>query len=93
MSEFSSVLQLKKERKEIEEELIFLGFAVGAQSYALGVFAVREILRIPKIYSLPRVPSFVKGVIDLRCVILRERKVFARCFGTLNQSGRIRFLK
>ncbi len=70
MSEFSSILQLKKERKEVEEELIFLGFEAGTQSYALGVFAVREILRIPKIYSLPRVPSFVKGVIDLRGAIL-----------------------
>jgi purine-binding chemotaxis protein CheW len=67
---FSSILQLKKEHKEAEEELIFLGFTAGTQAYALGVFAVREILRVPRIYSLPRVPAFVKGVIDLRGAIL-----------------------
>lgn len=78
MPQFASLFQLKKERTKADQELLFLGFAVGGQSYAVSVNIVREILKIPRIYTMPKVPSFVKGVIDLRgsilpLVDLRER--------------------
>lgn len=66
----SSLFQLKKERAQVEEERLFLGFTAGDQAYAVAVDAVREILRVPKIFTLPRVPAFVKGVFDLRKTIV-----------------------
>ena len=65
-----SLFQLKKERTLKEDELLFLGFSVGEQSYAAKIPFIREILRIPKLYSMPKVPPFVKGVMDMRGVIL-----------------------
>jgi purine-binding chemotaxis protein CheW len=71
MAQFAtSLFHFKKEHAEEAPERTFLGFAVGDQSYALDVAAVREILRIPRIYSLPKVPVFVKGLVDLRGEIL-----------------------
>ena len=70
MAQFASLFQFKRERVKEDPERLFLGFTAGGQAYALEVSAVREILRIPKITSLPRVPAFVKGVIDLRGTIL-----------------------
>ncbi len=70
MAQFASLFQFKKERIQESADRLFLGFAAGTQAYALEVSSVREILRIPKITSLPKVPSFVKGVIDLRGAIL-----------------------
>jgi purine-binding chemotaxis protein CheW len=70
VAQFSSLFQLKRERAKPEEERLFLGFTAGDQAYATDVAAVREILRIPRIYTLPKVPSFVKGVIDLRGVVM-----------------------
>ena len=70
MAQFASLFQLKKERHQVEEERLFLGFTVGDQAYATEVFLIKEILKIPRIYSLPKVPAFVKGVIDLRGSIL-----------------------
>ena len=66
----SSLFQLKKDRARTEAERLFLGFTAGDQAYAVAVEAVREILRVPKIFTLPRVPAFVKGVFDLRGVIV-----------------------
>lgn len=70
MAQFASLFQLKKERHQAEEERLFLGFTVGEQSYATEVSLIKEILKIPRIFSLPKVPAFVKGVIDLRGAIL-----------------------
>jgi purine-binding chemotaxis protein CheW len=75
--EFESPFALKKTQPE-EERLLLLGFSLGDQSYALEVPSLREIVRIPKIFSVPRAPAFIKGVIDLRGEIvpvidLRER--------------------
>lgn len=70
MAQFASLFQFKKEQVREAPDRLFLGFAAGDQSYAIEVAFVREILRIPKIHSLPKVPAFVKGVIDLRGAIL-----------------------
>jgi purine-binding chemotaxis protein CheW len=70
LAQFASLFQLKKERHQAEEEGLFLGFVVGDEAYAVEVGLIKEILKIPRIYSLPKVPSFVKGVIDLRGAIL-----------------------
>ena len=67
---FRSLFDLKKDRAHREEEVLFLGFSVGDQSYAVRIPSVREILKVPRLYSLPKVPAFVKGVMDLRGQIL-----------------------
>lgn len=43
-----------------------LAFSVGADEYALPVLRVREIIRMMEITAVPQVPSYVKGVINLR---------------------------
>lgn len=70
MAGLAGTIQAKKSAASEAVELLFLGFAAGEQAYALGIFAVGEILKIPKIYSLPKVPAFLKGVIDLRGAIV-----------------------
>lgn len=67
---FRSLFDLKKDRVHREEEILFLGFSVADQSYAVKIPFVREILKVPRLYSMPKVPAFVKGVMDLRGQIL-----------------------
>jgi len=69
-SEFRSLFRLKKEKGREEKEILLLGYRVGEQCYATRIPYIKEILRIPTLYSMPQVPSFVKGVMDLRGVIL-----------------------
>ena len=44
----------------------FLTFALGQESYAIHILKVREIIRLPDITPIPRMPDYVKGVINLR---------------------------
>jgi purine-binding chemotaxis protein CheW len=55
-----------------------ISFAVGEEEYGLELLRVKEVIRVREITALPRAPSFVKGIINLRGDVipifdLRER--------------------
>jgi len=56
----------------------YLNFHLGDEAYCLPILQVREIIRLSPVTPVPRMPTFVKGVINLRGKIvpvmdLRER--------------------
>ncbi len=54
-------------RVESEGELIqLISFMVGDEEFGLDILRVKEVIRLREITRLPRSPSFVKGVINLR---------------------------
>jgi len=44
----------------------FLTFSLAQEEYGIGILKVKEIIGMMPITSVPRTPSFVKGVINLR---------------------------
>ena len=44
----------------------YLTFRLGAEDYAFEILKVQEIIKLLEITRVPRTPSFVKGVINLR---------------------------
>jgi len=53
--------------REMEGELNqLISFIVGEEEYGLDILRVKEVIRIREITRLPRAPSFVKGIINLR---------------------------
>ena len=44
----------------------YLTFRLGRESYGLPVLSVREIIRLCPITPVPRMPSYIRGVINLR---------------------------
>jgi purine-binding chemotaxis protein CheW len=61
----------------------FLTFALGAEEYGLEILKVQEIVGILPITRIPRTPSFVRGVVNLRGKVvpvmdLRERLGMSR---------------
>jgi len=44
----------------------YLTFVLGRESYGIAVLAIREIIRMTDITSVPQMPAYVKGVINLR---------------------------
>jgi len=44
----------------------YLTIGLGAEAYGIPVLRVREIIRLQKITPVPQMPSYVKGVINLR---------------------------
>lgn len=53
-----------------EDALQLVGFRVGSKLLGADILTVREILREPVIDSMPDTPSYIKGVVKLRGVIL-----------------------
>jgi purine-binding chemotaxis protein CheW len=47
-------------------EHTYLTFRVGEEEYAVPVAMVTEIVRLPRAFAMPDVPSYVRGVINLR---------------------------
>ncbi len=48
----------------------YLTFYIGGESYAIEIEYVREIIGIQKITSIPNIKSFIKGIINLRGIII-----------------------
>ena len=44
----------------------YLTFGLDQEVFALGIAEVREVLELPRITSVPRVPEHIRGVINLR---------------------------
>ena len=54
------------EVKEMGELRQFISFSVGEEEYGLELLRVKEVIRAREITWLPKAPSFVKGIINLR---------------------------
>lgn len=50
----------------MDKELQLVGFRIGRETFGLPIAMVREIVRVPEITSVPNVPDYVEGVINLR---------------------------
>ena len=66
-------------RAEVEgENSQLISFAVGDEEYGLEILRVKEVIRMREITRLPKQPTFIKGIINLRgdvipIVDLREK--------------------
>jgi purine-binding chemotaxis protein CheW len=50
----------------MDKDLQVVGFRIGRETFGLPIATVREIVRVPEITSVPNVPDYVEGVINLR---------------------------
>ncbi|PTY07361.1 chemotaxis protein CheW [Opitutaceae bacterium EW11] len=64
----------------------YLSVLLQGESYALSVLKVREIVRIPKINPLPHLPSYVRGVMNLRGQVIPVIDLRSR-FGLQSELG------
>ncbi|HXM96235.1 MAG TPA: chemotaxis protein CheW [Candidatus Dormibacteraeota bacterium] len=54
----------------MEKDLQIVGFRIGNETYGVRIAAVREIVRVPEITSVPSAPDIIEGVINLRGKII-----------------------
>ena len=53
-------------KTKLDKEGKYLIFSLGQEDYGIGISTVKEIIGMMPYNSIPRAPSFVKGVINLR---------------------------
>lgn len=66
----------------------YLTFNTGGECYALGILLVKEIIEFGGITKIPLMPTFVRGVINLRGAVVPVIDLSARLYGKCVDEGR-----
>lgn len=64
-----------------EQQQQYLIFRLGAESYALGLLSVKEIIEYGGVTQVPMMPPFVRGVINLRGRVVPVIDLAQRLYG------------
>ncbi len=48
----------------------YLTFVLGGETYAMGILSIKEIIEYGNLTSVPRMPEFIRGVINLRGAVV-----------------------
>jgi purine-binding chemotaxis protein CheW len=48
----------------------YLTFMLGGETYAMGILAIKEIIEYGNLTEVPRMPKFIRGVINLRGAVV-----------------------
>jgi purine-binding chemotaxis protein CheW len=86
-----AIPQVLREEK-LRQEVQLACFLLGRELYALDIMKIREIIRPQKLTPVPKAPSFIEGVINLRGVIIPVadlRKRFDQKIGEETRKNRI----
>ncbi len=65
-----SIITKEKKATIVEEMVQLVTFRVGTEEYGLDINYITEVVRPHKITTLPRMPQFIEGVINLRGTII-----------------------
>ena len=80
------------DEKNLRHEVQLACFRIGPELYALDIMRIKEIIRPQKLTPIPKAPSFIEGVINLRGVVIPVadlRKRFDQPIGETNRKNRI----
>ena len=66
------------EDDDVNIEDTYLTFSIDSEEYAVCVSYVTEIVRLQKIIEVPDVPSYIKGVINLRGKVIPVMDIRSR---------------
>ncbi|MDP2760443.1 MAG: chemotaxis protein CheW [Sideroxyarcus sp.] len=53
-----------------QDQQQYLTFMLGGETYAMGILSIKEIIEYGNITEVPRMPEFIRGVINLRGAVV-----------------------
>lgn len=53
-----------------QEHQQYLTFMLGGETYAIGILSIKEIIEYGQLTEVPRMPEFIRGVINLRGAVV-----------------------
>jgi purine-binding chemotaxis protein CheW len=65
-TEIADEIENTDENSKTGEVLLYLTFSLGKDFFGIPVNTVREVIEYKKVFKTPRVPGYIKGVINLR---------------------------
>ncbi len=67
----------------------YLTFMVGNETYGVDVSRVREVINYERVFPVPRVPLFIRGVINLRGEVVPVIDLSCRFYGKTAVEGKM----
>jgi purine-binding chemotaxis protein CheW len=64
--------------QELEEQQQYLTFILGGETYAISILRIKEIIQYGQVTAVPRMPDFIRGVINLRGAVVPVIDLSAR---------------
>lgn len=58
------------ETQELEEQQQYLTFMLSGETYAISIVRIKEIIQYGQVTEVPRMPNFIRGVINLRGAVV-----------------------
>ena len=74
--------------KAAETPSQYLTFALGSEMFAVGILNVKEIIEYGNLTEIPMMPTFIRGVINLRGSVVPVIDLAARFGGKSTEAGR-----
>ncbi len=72
----------------LEEQHQYLTFMLSGETYAIGILCIKEIIQYEQMTEVPRMPAFIRGVINLRGAVVPVIDLNARLGKPPTQVGR-----
>jgi purine-binding chemotaxis protein CheW len=69
-SEAISLSAIASYTQELEEQRQYLSFMLSGESYAISILRIKEIIQYGQLTEVPRMPNFIRGVINLRGTVV-----------------------
>jgi len=63
---------------ELEEQQQYLTFMLSGETYAISILRIKEIIQYGQLTEVPRMPAFIRGVINLRGAVVPVIDLSAR---------------
>jgi purine-binding chemotaxis protein CheW len=74
----AQTLPTATDRQELEEPQQYLTFMLTGETYAIGILRIKEIIQYGQLTEVPRMPDFIRGVINLRGAVVPVIDLSAR---------------
>ncbi len=74
----SAQLKNKQVVEVQEDQQQYLTFVLGGETYAMGILTIKEIIEYGNITEIPRMPDFIRSVINLRGAVVPVIDLAAR---------------
>jgi len=76
----------KEEVESIENNFIqYLTFKVGNETYGIDINSVKEVIEYSKVFPIPRIPSYIRGVTNLRGEVIPVIDLNSRFYGQTSE--------
>lgn len=78
IAQTAQTLSATADSQALEEQQQYLTFMLSGETYAIGILRIKEIIQYGQLTEVPRMPDFIRGVINLRGAVVPVIDLSAR---------------